>query len=192
MKRNTISIIFTSNGLLLLNKKVITNHSILSVNNYKVINSEEFINDISLIFKEQNINRHLLTDNINILIDSSYTKQDLLTLDSIFKELSFNKIEFINWLNNLKKEKYLLLNISNNVKIYYQNKTYVIKIIYNKYIEILETYIKILTNRYNIKSIRIFGDNKNIPSLRNEIEEKLNIKTYIYSNSLTYPLEQLQ
>ncbi|HAB65933.1 MAG TPA: hypothetical protein DCE23_01065, partial [Firmicutes bacterium] len=81
MKRNTISIIFTSNGLLLLNKKVITNHSILSVNNYKVINSEEFINDISLIFKEQNINRHLLTDNINILIDSSYTKQDLLTLD---------------------------------------------------------------------------------------------------------------
>lgn len=192
MKRNTISIIFTSNGLLLLNKKVITNHSILSVNNYKVINSEEFINDISLIFKEQNINRHLLTDNINILIDSSYTKQDLLTLDSIFKELSFNKIEFINWLNNLKKEKYLLLNISNNVKIYYQNKTYVINIIYNKYIEILETYIKILTSRYNIKSIRIFGDNKNIPSLRNEIEEKLNIKTYIYSNSLTYPLEQLQ
>lgn len=192
MKRNTISIFFSSNGILILKDKVVTNHQLPSVDNYKVINSQDFIRDLSLIFKNQNINRRLLTDNIQILIDSSYSIQDIHLLESIFKELSFNKIEFINWIDipNTKEDS-LLINISKNVKIYYKHKTYIVNIIYNKYTEILSQYLKILINRYSISNIKIFGDNKNIHSIRDELEHKLDIKTYIYSNNIIYPLELL-
>ncbi len=191
MKRKTIAIFFISNGILLLNNNKITRHIIPSVNNYKVINSNNFMIDINHIFKEKKINSHILTDNIKILIDSSYSDQDISLLEIIFKELSFNKIEFINWINKAEnKDKTLILNLSStNIKIYYDQKTYIINIIYNKFIEILEPYLKILSKKYSIKSIRMFGDNENILHLRDDIENKIGLKTYIYSNPLIYPLE---
>lgn len=193
MKRKTIAIFFISNGILLLNNHKITRHIISSVNNYKVINSNNFMIEINHIFKEKKINTHILTDNIKILIDSSYSDQDISLLEIIFKELSFNKIEFINWINKAEnKEKTLILNLSStNIKIYYDQKTYIINIIYNKFIEILEPYLKILSKKYSIRSIRMFGDNESILQLRDDIEKKIGLKTYIYSNPLIYPLELL-
>lgn len=193
MKRNKITIYFTSNDLYIKNKNKITTHKLLSVDNFKVINSSLFISEISSIFKELHINKNILTDNIDILIDSSYNKQDIFLLETIFKELSFNQINYIYWIDKTElKKNTLLVNISNNIKIHYLHKTISINIIYDKYIEILSTYLNILINKYNIKSIKLFGDNASIYSIREELDKLLNINVYIFSNTLLYPLELLR
>ena len=83
MKRNLITLQFIENGLIILNKDKLNKYIIKSVNNYQVINKESFIQDITRILAENNINNHLLTDNLNIIVDSTYLDTQL----SILKEI---------------------------------------------------------------------------------------------------------
>ena len=96
MKRNLLTIQFIENGLIILNKNKLIKYKLKSINNYFITNKELFIEEISNIIETNKINNNLLTDNIKIIVDSTYSELYLSNLKEIFKELSFNKVDFIN------------------------------------------------------------------------------------------------
>lgn len=193
MKRKTITIDITSNGINLLNNNKVLQYELLSVNNFSVINSDLFLKEFSQIIKKENINNHFLTDNIRLIIDNTYTSYDVANLESLWKELSFNKVITENITSILKlSNKSIAINIArNNVKIYFQHYVYHLRIYFGKYKENILLYLKEITKNYEIKNIKLFGNYKNLKEICTYLEENLNIKTYIYSYPDKVPIRQL-
>ena len=161
--------------------------------NYKVINKQLFCEEFNKIIEENKINNRILTDNINIIIDDTFKEIDKENLKTILKELSFNKILFINGINIFHlDDNELLINISeNNIKFYYYSKILNINIYFKKYKQILNTYIKEILKKYNIKIIKIYGDYKDINNIAKYIEKVLFKEVYTYSYSELMPIKLL-
>lgn len=193
MKRKIVTIDITSNGINILNDNKVLQYKLLSVNNFSVINSELFIKELSHIIKRENINNHFLTDNIKLIVDNTYTAYDITSLELLFKELSFNKVITENITSIIKlSNKSIAINIAtNNVKIYFRQYVYYMRIYFNKYKENILLYLKEIVKNYEIKSIKLFGNYKNLKEICKYLEENLNIKTYIYSYPDLVPIRQL-
>lgn len=193
MKRNLITLQFIENGLIILNKEKLSKYKLNSVNNYQVINKEQFIEEISNIIDINKINNKILTDNINIIIDKTYSNLYLSTLKDIFKELSFNKIEYINILDILKpKEQEIIIDISyNSIKIIYKDTIIQSNIYYSKYISILSIYLKNILKIYNIKYLYIYGNYPFNNKFIEKIERTCKIKTYLYTQPDLIPISLL-
>lgn len=190
MKRKTITIQFIQNGILLLNNNYIQEYNLKSVDNYKIINKEQFTLEISQLLKKTKINNSLLTDNINIIIDNTYSIIEKENITNIFTELSFNKILFLELtkLFNFKKQELLIDLSTNNIKIYYMNEVIDQKVYFNKYSQTLSILLKNIIENHSIKTIKLFGNacnNKNIISL---IEKYSNAEVYIYSHPNQVPI----
>lgn len=191
MKRNTITIQINFNNIIIYQeneyKKYFLKHSI---NNYKIYNKEVFIEDFKNIIDRLKINNKLLTDNINIIIDSSYKEDDQLLLKETFKELSFNKIKLVNNLtliNNQDNE--IIINICNkNIKIYHNNNVLDINVYFNKHIETLSTYIKEMIKQYKIKTIKVYGEYKELNKMIYKVERKVRKEVYIYTHPELIPI----
>ena len=191
MKRNTITIQINFNNIIIYQdneyKKYFLKHSI---NNYKIYNKEIFIEDFKNIIDKLKINNKLLTDNINIIIDSSYKEDDQILLKETFKELSFNKIKLVNNLtliNNQDNE--IIINICNkNIKIYHNNNVLDINVYFNKHIETLSTYIKEMIKQYKIKTIKVYGDYKELNKMIYKVERKVRKEVYIYTHPELIPI----
>ncbi|HIS17538.1 MAG TPA: hypothetical protein IAC02_02870 [Candidatus Coprovivens excrementavium] len=193
MKRETITIDITSDGLNLLHHKKITNYKLKSVDNFIIINNDLFIKEFTFIINSEKINNSLLTDNIQIIIDNSYPISYINYLETLFKDLSFNKIIFknINSILKMNRNK-IYVNISPKIiKIYYQQNVYNINIYFNKLEEILLLYLKELTSIIDSDLIIIFGKNKGLKNLASNIEKELETKIYIYSYPEKVPIRQL-
>lgn len=193
MKRNIITIQFVIDGLIILNKEKINKYKLKSVNNYQVINKELFIDELSKIIDKNEINKNLLTDNLNIIIDSTYTELYKSNLKEIFKELSFNKIEFINTIDIFKpKDNEIIVDIStNSIKILYKDTIIQTNIYYSKYISILNIYMKNILKNYNIKYLYLYGNHSYDKSFIDNLEKTLKIKTYIYTQPELIPIRLL-
>lgn len=192
-KRSTDTIQFIQNGII-----VFTNHKLLkfimsSVDNYKIIDKYIFIEEITTIIKDNNINNHILTDNINIIIDDTYTNYDKENLYQIFKDLSFNQINFINLITIFSLDNHeLLIDISNNImKFYYQGQLLSINVYFNKYKQILITYLKDIIQEENIKTIKIFGNYDELSTLVKQISKTIFKDIYIYSHPDLMPIKLL-
>ncbi len=193
MKRTTIIVQFIQKGILLLKDKYLQEYPLDNVDNYKVINKELFIKELNYILKKNKINTSLLTDNINIIIDNTYSKLDKEILESIFTELSFNKIKFINITKifDIKKQE-LIIDISkNNIKIYYLNDVIEERIYFDKYLQILSILLKNIINIHNIKVIKIFGNYCNDKKILSMIERNTNAEVYTYSHPNQVPINLL-
>ena len=164
-----------------------------SVENHRVINSEKFTESLSNIIDKLKINHNFFSQNIDIIIDSTYSKEDKILSQNILKELSFNKIKYINITELLNVNTHSLTIELNeyNFKIYYLTTTYQGQIYFNKPLIFIEPYLKELISITNPKEIYIYGDSSDIKKLLNYIEKKYHIKTYYYSHPNIYPLEQL-
>ena len=193
MKRNIITIQFVIDGLIILNKEKINKYKLKSVNNYQVINKELFIDELSKIIDKNEINKNLLTDNLNIIIESTYTELYKSNLKEIFKELSFNKIEFINTIDIFKpKDNEIIVDIStNSIKILYKDTIIQTNIYYSKYISILNIYMKNILKNYNIKYLYLYGNHSYDKSFIDNLEKTLKIKTYIYTQPELIPIRLL-
>ena len=125
MKRNTINIQINNDNILFYIDNEYKREPMSSLSNYKITNKLEFIEQLKSILDKYKINNKLLTDNINIIVDQTYTKDDKDKIIDIFKELSFNNINLIINTDILhKKNNDLIINISNkNIKIYHKYKT---------------------------------------------------------------------
>lgn len=193
MKRNIITIQFVIDGLIILNKEKINKYKLKSVNNYQVINKELFIEELSKIIDKNEINKNLLTDNLNIIIDSTYTELYKSNLKEMFKELSFNKIEFINTIDIFKpKDNEIIVDIStNSIKILYKDTIIQTNIYYSKYISILNIYMRNILKNYNIKYLYLYGNHSYDKSFIDNLEKTLKIKTYIYTQPELIPIRLL-
>ena len=192
-KRTTITIQFIQDGIIVYHHNKLNTYHLISVENYKFINQQLFYEELSNIINENNINNHLLTDNINIIIDNTYTNLELDNIKSIFKELSFNKITFINLINifHLNKNE-LLIDISNNIiKIYYNNDIININIYFNKYKQLISIYLKELLKKENINIIKVFGDYKEINNIITYLEKTIFKEIYSYSYLELMPIKLL-
>jgi hypothetical protein len=87
MKRKKITIQIIQNGIIILNNKEIKQYKINSVDNYRIINKDNFINEMTNIFKKQKINQTIITNDIDIIVDNTYSEIDEEVLLNIFKEL---------------------------------------------------------------------------------------------------------
>ena len=194
MKKRVLTIKFTYNGIQIIKNNHIHYYNLeKAVENNKVINSDLFIEKLSNIIDNLKINNSIFSDNINIIIDSTYNLEELKLINTIFKELSFNKITFTNileLLNITNQELCIELN-HNNFKIYYLNNTYEGYIYFNKPLPIIDTYLKYIIKNNNINNIYIFGESEKIYRLISYIEKKYHIQTYYYSHPKLYPLTEL-
>ena len=193
MKRKTITIQFIQNGIILLNSNHLTEHNLTSVDNYKVINKDLFIEKISNILNDTQINKTLLTDNLSIIVDNTYSNLEREILTNIFKELSFNKISFleISSIFNIQEQELIIDISTNNIKIYYLNEVLEQKIYFNKYTQVLSIILKNIKDIHNIKTIKIFGNKCNNKKIINSIEKSSNAKVYIYSHPNQVPINLL-
>lgn len=193
MKRKQITIQFIQNGIMLLKDNKIIEYQLSGVDNYKIINKDKFIQQISKILKKSQINNSFLTDNINIIIDNTYSVLEKENITNIFIELSFNKITFIDLtkLFNLKKHELLIDISTNNIKIYYMNEVLDQKVYFNKYNQILSILIKNIIKFHNIKTIKLFGNKCNNKTLINLIEKYSSAEVYIYSYPNLVPIKLL-
>lgn len=193
MKRNTNTIQFVQNGILFINKRDLIFKKLNSVDNYKIINKSQFIEEFSVIINKYKFNNKFLTDNMNIIVDKSFNEFEKEIISNIFKELSFNKIDFIDLTSLLKiKNTEIILDISKNyLKIYFNNQIIENKIYFSKYTPIIILYLKSLILKNNIKTIKIFGNYINKEKILMELEKELNIKTYIFSYPELMPIKLL-
>ena len=193
MKRNLITIQFIEDGLIILVQKRLKEYILRSINNYQIINKELFIKELTNIIDENKINNKIFTDNLNIIIDSTYSEFYLSNLEQIFKELSFNKIELINILDIIKlKNTELLIELStNNLKIISNTITMNSNIYNQKHKSILNIYLKEIIKTYKIETIYMYGkyslSQKNIEY----IERISGSKIYIYTQSNLIPIKLL-
>lgn len=193
MKRSTVTIQFIQNGIIVYNKHKLNKYILSSVENYKYINKQLFSEELSKVINENNINNRILTDNINILIDSTYTDLEIDTLKTILKELSFNKINFINIINIFHiSSNELLINISNQiVKIYYNDQIYIINIYFNQYKQLISIFLKEIIKNENIKNIMVFGDYHDLNNLVKYLAKNIFKNIYIYSYPELMPIKLL-
>lgn len=193
MKRNLITLQFIENGLIILNQDKLNKYKLKSINKYYIINKEQFIEEMSKIIDINKINNKILTDNINIIIDQTYSNLYLSNLKEIFKELSFNKIEFINIIDILKpKDEELIIDISHNsIKIIYKDTIIQSNIYYSKYKSILSIYLKNILKIYNIKYLYIYGTYPFTNKFIEELEKICKIKTYLYTQPDLIPISLL-
>ena len=194
MKKRELIIKFTYNGIQIIKDNKIYYYELKSsVENHRVINSEIFTQDFSNIIEELKINNNLLSDNIKIIIDSTYNYEDKKLITSLFKELSFNKIIYFNIIDlfSINSNELTIELNKNDFKIYYLNNTYKGDIYFNKPVPIVDTYLKPITSNHQINTIYIFGESEKIYKMLNFIEKKYHISTYYYSHPKLYPLTEL-
>ena len=190
MKRNTINIQINNDNILFYINDEYKREQIPSLSNYKITNKLDFIDQLRTIIDKYKINNKLLTDNINIIIDNTYTKDDKDKIIDIFKELSFNNINLITNTDILHKNNNdLIINVSNkNIKFYHKYKNIDENIYFDKYLEILTLYIKEYISKYKIKCIKLYGDYKDMQKLINKLERKVRKEVYIYTQRDIIPL----
>lgn len=193
MKRNLLTIQFIEDGLIILNKNKLIKYTLNSINNCYVINKELFIEEISKIIEYNKINNNLLTDNIKIIVDSDYSDLYLSNLKDIFKELSFNKIDFMNIKDIFKpRDNELFIDISNkSIKIISKDTIYKTNVYYSKYKQILLIYIKTINKHHPIKTIYLYGTYTYTDKFIAELEKICKIKTYIYTKPELIPIKLL-
>ena len=192
-KRSTIIIQFIVNGIIVYTNNKLLKFIMSSVDNYKIIDKQIFLEEITTIINENNINNHILTDNINIIIDDIYSNYDKENIKQIFKDLSFNQINIINLINIFTLNNHeLLIDISNNIiKFYYNNQLLSINVYYNKYKQILMMYLKDIVQDENIKAIKIFGNYDDLSTLVKYISKTIIKGVYIYSHPDLMPIKLL-
>ena len=192
-KRSTITIQFIVNGIIVFTNNKLLKFIMSSVDNYKIIDKQIFLEEITTIINENNINNHILTDNINIIIDDLYNNYDKENIKQIFKDLSFNQINIINLINIFTLNNHeLLIDISNNIiKFYYNNQLLSINVYYNKYKQILMMHLKDIVQDENIKAIKIFGNYDDLSTLVKYISKTILKEVYIYSHPDLMPIKLL-
>lgn len=191
MKRNTISIQINYNNILIYQDKEYKRYFLKqSIKNYKIFNKEKFIEDFKIIIDKLKINNNLLTDNINIIIDKTYTEDDQSYIKEIFKELSFNKIKLVDNLKLInRKDNELIINICNkNIKFYHNDNVLDINVYFNKHNDVLSTYIKEMIKQYKVKTIKVYGEYKDINKMIYKVERKVRKEVYIYTHPEHIPL----
>lgn len=188
MKRNNLYLKWHSNGFQLKYHNKIENYQTKSVDKYKIINRFVFISDFQKIIQSKKINMRLITDNITIIIDTTFSSTYLEYLTQIMKELSFNQINYVDIKELIPlKNNELIIDISySSLKFYTLKSTYQFNIISGEYIPIILLYLKILPLP-STTIIKVFGNNKANKVIVKKLNKLINLDIYYYSDNEKIP-----
>ena len=195
MKRKSVYLQFLDEGIIVLKNNKIYKYDLPTIiYQYKIIKTDEFINNMKVIIDELKINNNILSDNVFIIIDSLFQEYEKMYIINIFKDLYFNEISFIKVEDLLKiNNSSIDIRVSRNMIIIYTlEKTYYVNIYFEKYFEVLYLYLKNIMRCKEIKLIRFFGDSKSIVDLLSKIELKIKNNIYIYAKSDIIPISLLE
>jgi len=188
MRRNNLYLKWHSNGFQLKYHNQIDNYTLLSVVQYKITNRNEFLSEFQNILQDKKINMHLITDNITIIIDETFSSSYIEYLKELMKELSFNQINFLNIKKILSpKSNELIIDISlKSLKFYFSSNTYQLNIINNEYLPLILLYLKILPLK-SLNTIKIFGTNQAIKNISQTLNNLIPLDVYYYSDYSKIP-----
>ena len=85
MKRKSIIIQILNKSIKIINNNKIIEYKIKSCINGKVTNRNNFLDTMKDIITQEKINSRLLTDDVNIIIDDTYTEIEIEIIKEIFK-----------------------------------------------------------------------------------------------------------
>ncbi len=165
---------------------------IILVNPYKdtlrkghIINKEKFIKKMEQVINEYHINKNIFNNNINVIINNSYSSIDKEILKEILEILNYKKINFIQEINYLDLDKKkLYINFNNSYfYIYHIDNQGKVKISYYDNNEINNLLILKIIKLYRKEKIYIFGKNY-IDLIKILKKEKIDYYFFEDSNNL--------
>lgn len=162
-----------------LNKIIISKPYKNTLKYGKIINREKFIKIFNKIKEENNLNNHILSEKISVIINSNYTVEERTLLKDVLEDLNYKNVVFINEIK--------LLNIDKKELFINFNETY----FYFYYINdlgnvILKMYDNDELNRRLIKEMLRIINLKNIVIMGKNINELINIIKNFNYNYLYY------
>lgn len=147
-----------------------------------IFDKEIFIQEFNKIIKKEKIKSKLFGDNITIVNNGYFKVSDLFFLESIFNDLGFIKIEFLNITELLPVMDAIFVEVNNNYLVIYLSDVLYLDM---KYFKDIPKIINILSSFFN-KNIAFFGLNKCVPSI------KVNgVNTYYLENYDKYITQSL-
>lgn len=160
----------------------------------RISNIKKFMKSFEKLLSENHLNNSLFGETIKVVVASNYTPADITFLKNIINSFNYRKIIIEKELKYYKLNNNIAYVIAYvNVFDNYFNITYLdeYKKINNIYMEtqcflkiddILEYFSYIL----NQKEVYLLGSGELIKEIFSKLEDKFNIKTYIFSNYETY------
>ena len=156
----------------------------------RISNIKKFMKSFEKLLSENHLNNSLFGETIKVVVASNYTTADITFLKNIINSFNYRKIIIEKELNYYK--------LNNNIAYInvfddYFNITYLddFKKINNIYMEtqsFLKTddILEYLSYILNQKEVYLLGSGELIKEIFSKLEDKFNIKTYIFSNYETH------
>ena len=126
-----------------------------------IINRELFMEDFLKLVKQEKIRSKLFGDQIDVVKDAYYRASDLYYMESIFSELGFIKVHFLD-IYDLFDDTYTYVGVFKNSLIFYLDKPVIVDLNYFKDIPKFITYFK----DYYKDSVILFGTHLFIPKIQ--------------------------
>lgn len=156
----------------------------------RISNIKKFMKSFEKLLSENHLNNSLFGETIKVIVASNYTHADITFLKNIINSFNYRKIIIEKELKHYK--------LNNNIAYInvfddYFNITYLdeYKKINNIYMEtqgFLKTddILEYLSYILNQKEVYLLGSGELIKEIFSKLEDKFNIKTYIFSNYETH------
>lgn len=151
------------------------------INQGMVVNRTEFIENFGNILKKEKIRNKLFGDKIYVVKDVYFKESDLFYLESIFTDLGFLKVKFLNILDYFMEE-YTYIGVFNNYIVFYLDKPVLLDLIYFKdFPKLIDYFIDYYQN-----CVILFGSNSNIPNISSNY-----VNIYYIDNYKNYIINSL-
>ncbi len=147
-----------------------------------IVDREKFIDEFTKILKKEKIKGKLFGDNIYVVKNVFYNVRDIFFLDSIFLELGFLKVIYLDIKKYISKNNTTYIEVNNSYMIIYVQDGIFLDLDYFKDLPRILDYFK---NVYH-GDLVLFGRNKNIPNIKLE-----NKQIYYFENFSTYVVDGL-
>jgi len=147
-----------------------------------IINKDTFMQEFSKMIKKEKIKSKLFGDNITIVNNGYFSSGDLFFIESIFYDLGFIKVDFLDIKELLPSMDVIYIEVNNTYLVLYLNSILYLDMNYfNDIPKILN-----LFKSYLDKDIAFFGQNKCIPKIYIN-----DVNTYYIENYKDYITQSL-
>ncbi len=198
MKKNILYL--TDNCLYLKNYK---HQDIIKVklakgimDNGKIASINKFITKYESLSDKYNLNKGLIGEKILIVVHDKYTAADISLLKNIFEKLNYRQTQVE------KESKYLKLNQKdayviiwdNYINLYYIDEfnKYQSYLIESNFFNTEKELFNFLKSKIKKRNIYLLGNGKIITEMYQNFENKYHNKTYMFTNSEYYLLENIK
>ena len=129
-----------------------------------VVDRTKFMESFLAILKKEKIKNKLFGDKIYVVRDAYYSVRDLYYLESMFVEMGFIKVVFID-IYELLHKKYTYIGVFSDYIVFYLDKPILLDLTYFKDLPKLIDYFK----DYYQKYVVLFGSNINVANVSSDL-----------------------